>query len=189
MRDRKSKNRLPYSLDAFAAGFLMAIPIGYLLPPAPAAPVSVPDDTAGISAPYQEHERDPVTSSETDSHSEFTFDNVLIRLNEARLAAGLPQLATDSYLSGKAQEDLRGNCPVKNHNSLREKYDRGEFRGYRLVAEDLTSGAGGPQEAINDLLRSPTHADAMVGESWGWRVVGIGILTEPTNCVSLIIGK
>lgn len=131
----------------------------------------------------------PSPTANPDPHSEFTYDNLLIRLNEARLAHGLPQLGTDSYLSSEAQKDLIGDCPATGHENFRNEFDKGAFKNYSQVAEAVDSGDVTPLAAIGSLLASPTHADAIIGTTDHWDRVGIGVLTSPANCVSFILGK
>ena len=126
-----------------------------------------------------------------DPHALFTHDNVLIRLNEARLAVGLPMLGDDPYLDDQAQGDLKDNCPISDtnpHTNFSYKNRAGAFKGYYQAGEDLaSSGSWTPQQAISGLLTSPTHA-AMINNA-EWNVVGIGVSTDPVDCVSLIFGK
>ena len=117
----------------------------------------------------------------------FTFDNLLIRLNEARLEAGLKRLTTDSFLSKEADDDLVDNCPVTGHERFRAKVDRGVFRAYRQVGEVLSGGARTPQQAIEGLLASPTHKDAILDPSFAR--VGIGLRAGSVNCVAFIIAR
>lgn len=124
-----------------------------------------------------------------DDHPEFNRDNMLIRVNEARLAHGLNQLFDDRYLATQAQKDLVNNCPVTNHTNFGSLFNKGIFKDYSQVAETLNSGEMTPQAAIQAFLDSPTHADILIGQSWDWKYVGIGIVNVPYNCVSLIFGK
>lgn len=124
-----------------------------------------------------------------DPHGEFIYDNMLIRVNEARLARGLNQLYTDDYLSSIAQKDLKNNCPVVSHENFRENSNNGSFKDYDSVAENLSSGLVTPKDTVDRLLTSPTHADIMIGQSYHWTHIGIGIVTSPVNCVSLIFGR
>lgn len=123
-----------------------------------------------------------------DLYADFTFDNLLVRVNEARLSADLPQLATDSYLARQAEDDLEGNCPVTGHGKFRDKYDQGVFKNYKQVAEVLHSGPREtPKQAIDAFLNSPTHKDILLTESF--TRVGIGFKKGLNNCVSFILGK
>jgi uncharacterized protein YkwD len=165
------------------AGVVLGLFTGYVLgelghSPAPKATPAVTVQAA-----------QPVPTAAPDPHGLFTYDNVLIRVNEARLRAGLPQLYDDQYLSSEAQKDVSQNCPVKSHDYFRKEAAAGDFSKYVQVAEDLASGDLTPTQSVSGLLESPTHADIMVGKENGWTRLGIGIETSPVNCVSLIFGK
>ncbi len=164
-------------LTILMTGFSWGYYVGYKAPaPTPLAVQFTPAET-------------PAPTPTLDPHAAFAYDNMLIRVNEARLAHGLNQLIDDQYLSKQAQVDLMGNCPITSHDNFRKGLASGYFRNYTLVSEDLQSGSLTPLAAVNDLLASPTHADAMVGTSHSWTHVGIGIATSPMNCVSIIFAK
>lgn len=173
---RKRRVGLIHLAGTFVTGLALGLAIG-----------NIRSDVPKVAAPVVFPTAAPTASP--DPHAAFTLDNVLVRLNEARLAHGLPQLRTDSYLASEARKDLAGNCPVTGHDTFRSNFDKGEFKNYAGVAEDLISGNDTPLGAINGLLGSPTHADIMVGPSYGWTIVGVAVITTPVNCVSLIFGK
>lgn len=129
----------------------------------------------------------PTPTPTPDQYPEFTFDNMLLRMNEARLAANLEQVATDSYLTKYALEDLKNNCPISSHSNFRLWGDLGAFTRYIEVGEVLVSNIDTPQEAMDSFLKSPTHKDTILDPSY--TRVGIGIVTSPVNCVSMIFGR
>lgn len=160
----------------FASGFAS----GYLVKAAAPNDAVTIESTVGTATPE--------ATVTPDDHAAFTRDNVLIRMNEARLVRGLPQLSTDIYLEDEAAKDLKNNCPVTSHDNFEN--NQNDFRYlYHQVAEILNSGEDTPLEAINSFLASPTHADLMVGTSHNWKEVGISVVTTPVNCVSIIFGK
>lgn len=122
-----------------------------------------------------------------DNHADYTLDNLVIRLNEARISAGLTQLKTDSYLSVYAQQDLVDNCPVVSHDNFRTLYDKGIFKKYNQVGEVLASGQITPQQSVQAFLDSPTHKDVILSPSF--TNVGIGLVAGKVNCVSFIVGN
>lgn len=132
----------------------------------------------------------PVGYTSSDSSEDFTYQNILTRLNEARLAHGREQLATDTYLTQQAQEMLVGNCPVTTDKLFEEKNDKNEFANYDKVGLLSNSGDGGtPLQFIDWALSTPTNADIAVGSSLNWKWVGIGVTTTPTHCAALIFGR
>lgn len=146
--------------------------------------------------PYTYRDLNPVTMptmaepvATPDARGDWTFDNLLIRLNEARLANGERQLGTDNYLSKYAQQDLDNNCPVTSHSNLRSLADTGVFKNYSGVAEDLGNVASyaTPEIMISTFLASPTHKDILLDSSY--TRVGIGVVDSPTHCVSFIFAK
>lgn len=181
-RERKEKGKKPFKIkfNRSVVGLLMiGVFFGFIL----GVNVENASEKAVTTPPVI------TTPTPSDPHVLFTYDNLLIRLNEARLAHGLPQLATDNYLSSEAQKDMINNCPNISHDNFRNAVGKGDFKSYTQVAEDLASGDATPLAAVTGLLNSPTHADIMVGSTYNWTVVGIGVSTTPTNCVSFIFGK
>lgn len=125
------------------------------------------------------------TAAEREAHQEHTFDNLLVRFNEVRLANGLPQLATDSRLSSAARKDLEGNCPVTGHDAFRKQNDAGAFAGRGLVTEMLNSGYLTPKGLVEGLMESPTHRDGILSKDA--KYLGIGVSSSGlTNCVSFV---
>lgn len=122
-----------------------------------------------------------------DDRSAWTNDNLLIRFNEARLAAGLKQLSIDQNLAKYAQADLQGNCPNISHDPFRKLTLTTAFNRYIQVDELLSAGYDTPKLAVAGLLASPTHRDGVLDPSL--KYIGIGLLSTPANCVSFIIGK
>lgn len=135
----------------------------------------------------------PVEPKETpDPLADFTYSDLLVRMNDTRLAHGLDQIGTDSYLSLEAQKDLAGNCPVNSHDNFEKEFNSGKFTFYKGVAEILTSSASDtttPLDALNALLSSPAHADILTNPRYNFKRVGIGVVTSPVNCVSFIFSQ
>lgn len=167
----KVKKRLPGKVELALPVFIVIVIVSFLV----GYFVGQPHTSAPKQAP--------------DQYAAFTYDDMLVRLNDTRLQYGLKQLEDDPYLSARAQQDLQNNCPVTSHDSFRKQYEAGNFKNYNQTSEELQSGAQTPLEAINAILDSPAHRDGLIGQSWGWTKVGIGIVTSPVNCVSIILGK
>jgi uncharacterized protein YkwD len=127
------------------------------------------------------------TSEQKDERAAFTVDNLLIRLNEARLEAGLAQLSKDTYLSQKSLEILEDNCPVTSHKNFDTLYDRGEFKKYSRIGNILNSNVATPKQSVEEFLKSPTHKDILLTKDAEF--IGIGVRTSPVNCVSVLITR
>jgi uncharacterized protein YkwD len=141
---------------------------------------------------YQNIEPEPTpepTATPTptpDQHATWTYDNLLIRFNEMRLANGLTMLSSSNYLAEQAEKSLEGNCPVTGHSNFRKLGDLGVFRQFNKTSENLASGVFTPQQAIEGLMNSPTHKASMTSPELD--ILGIGLATEKgTNCVSFIM--
>lgn len=172
-------------------GFISGIVLTYVcLFSAVKVPVNTPKKHQEVQSTVSAVKSTPYpTPSGSEYHTDFTFDNVAIRINEVRLSRGLPQLMTDEYLSKEAQGELIENCPVSSHDNFRENVKSGTFKNYQQVGEVLASQENmTPLQAVTNFMDSPTHADLIIG-NYGWTMMGIGYTDSPIRCLAVIFGK
>jgi|GEM_PF-4413878 Uncharacterized protein with SCP/PR1 domains len=102
-------------------------------------------------------------------------DDLLRRVNEERLKAGVRPLATrlslDAFAAARleavaANREASGRC---THEGLGEAAEAAGLR--QGVSENLVCDADSPDAAVAAWLASPTHRDTMLGE--GYRYLGV----------------
>jgi len=127
---------------------------------------------------------EPVVSpTPTDDRAELTVDNVLIRFNEKRLAADLPQLPTNLQYNKVAEQRAKEVCAVNkvDHSGLREAVESGQLpSGSREV---IAFGIPNSTTTVAEWIKSPTHRDFVLSDDI--KEIGIGVYQDCTA----IVGK
>ncbi len=115
----------------------------------------------------------PTIEPTPDIRAEVNIDNLLIRFNEARLAAGLKQLGTDSTMDDMAQaraDEMATDKVEYGHQGFRNRIKSGKIpAGW---AEIITVAAT-PTIAVQEWLDSPTHRDIVLDPDA--KAMGLGI--------------
>lgn len=103
---------------------------------------------------------------EYDPHSALTADNCFIKLNEARLSNGMPQLEVGTSTAMFASERaayLDGPGVEFSHAGFVEAVNSHRFPGQTL--SELITKADTCQKAVDNFLNSPTHKDGLLHQA------------------------
>lgn len=114
-------------------------------------------------------------------------DNILIKINEVRLANGLPQLkmseSLKDYANARANEiNLASNLThdtklkVKDYDNQHSEY-----------GEILFSGAQTASQAVNGWLNSPTHRDLILRKDY--ETIGVTTLQNNYKLGSIVVAE
>jgi uncharacterized protein YkwD len=128
-----------------------------------------------------------MSSYPCEQHAEVTHDNVLIKVNEARISAGVPVLSTSRILEDYAQarsNEINANGSYEANNphqtvyvdlfKFSQDFKRGnESAVYSLYNEEITGKAASSCIVVDGLLASSTHKEGMLSTKSD--EIGIGV--------------
>lgn len=130
-----------------------------------------------------------------DPRAAFTRDNILIRFNEERLQARLPQVTEVIELNDLAQERAESIATGQtsySHDGFREMVKKNKIIRDWQIGELLASGSETATQTIKSLMSSPTHRDIIlspevcavgIGLSTGQMLKNVAVILLVENCL------